>query len=110
MAAAGALAYAALKPSERGGSDESLQSLKDQMAENEAKLQAMQAMQAQQQPVMQAPMMVAATPQGPVATQYPPVMMVPANTNVPATSITGAGIQYQGQLAAMPGMGVGAPA
>lgn len=98
VAAIGALAYSALKPSGRG-SDESLQNLKDQMAENEAKLQAMQSMQGQQ-PVMQAPMMMAATPQGPVANQYPPVMMVPANANVPATSITGAGVQYQGQLAA----------
>ncbi|MFO1242691.1 MAG: hypothetical protein U1E36_05760 [Rickettsiales bacterium] len=107
-AGAGALAYNALKPSNRG-SDEALQGLKDQIAENEAKLTAIQTMQPQQ-PVMQQPIMVAATPQGPVATQYPPVMMVPANSNVPATSITSAGLQYQGQLIANQGQMMGAPA
>lgn len=109
VAAAGALAYSMTKPSGRSDNGEAMQGLRDQMAENEAKLDALHSM-TQQQPVMQQPIMVAATPQGPVATPYPPMMMVPANGNIPATSITGAGLQYQGQLAAAPGMQMGAPA
>lgn len=94
VAAVGGLAYAALKPSGRSDNGESIQGLKDQMAENDAKLQAMQTMAPQAPMAPSGPVMM--TPQG-------PVMMVPANNNLTQP-------QYQGPLVNVQNMGMGAPA
>lgn len=87
LAAGGGLLYAALRPSGRSSAGEEMQDFQQRIAENDAKLQALQSMTppALQPSVMQAPMMLSATPQGVQAQPYPTTLLVPANSS-----------QYQG--------------
>lgn len=88
------VAYNLLKRPDISIDKEKIADLNDKIAENEAKLVAMQTM-APQAPMQQAgPVMM--TPQG-------PVMMVPANSNLTQP-------QYQGPLVNVQNMGMGAPA
>ena len=106
VAAGGGLLYAAFRPSGRSETDGQLNKLQDQLAENSAKLEAMQSM-TPQPAVMQSPTMVMANPQGVQAGGYPTTLLVPANANnIPTTAIA-SGAQYQGPLASSPGMQMG---